>query len=209
MANAAVKQMQQALKVYAQSTGYSAADPGATDGVVGVRTINAVIAMVPLLPSMPDEIKALAPLGPLIMTSADARSRATTFITTHASKIHAGIVGLAAYQVAVGGKPTNVSTETPPRGLPVGPTAQTPPVATTGTAIYFYDRGRNAYRVAVPRAGGYVEMAPSPTRPLGNEVTRTQFLTAVGQWYATWWGLGLLAAGGLAATTAVVVVVRR
>lgn len=215
MANAAVKQMQQALKVYAQGTGYSAADPGAVDGVVGTRTINAVIAMVPLLPSMPDEVKALAPLGPLIMTSADARSRATTFITRHASKIHAGIVGLAAYQVAVGGQSTNTGSGTPPRWLPVGPTAQTPPVAPSSSAIFFYDRRRNVYRVAARiglsglGAASYVEVAPSPTRPAGTEVTRTEFMTLTGRWYATWWGVGLMVAGGAAAVGGAYAVTRR
>lgn len=207
----AVKQMQQALKVYAQGTGYTAADPGAVDGVVGNQTINAVIAMVPLLPGLPDEIKALAPLGPLIMTNADARNRAKSFITAQASKIHSAIIGLGAYQIAVGKTPTSQTPPSPPRWLPVGPTSggsDAPPVG-AGTAIYFYDRGRNMYRVAVPGAGGYVEVAPSATRPLGNEVTKTQFLTAIGQWYATWWGIGLIAASGTAATLTVVAVARR
>lgn len=105
MANTAVKQMQQALKVYAQGTGLVAADPGVADGVVGTKTITAVLTMIPLLPGMPSELKVLVPLGPLVLTNADARSRAVKFITSNAGKIHAGIVGLAAYQIAVGQTP--------------------------------------------------------------------------------------------------------
>jgi hypothetical protein len=121
--NAKVKKLQQALATYATVTGYAAANPGAADGFVGVRTINAVIAMIPLLPKMPSEIKALATIGPLIMIDNDARAKAAKFITDNADKITSGVIGLAAYQAGTGKLPTQTPTPTPTQ-LPVGPTAQ-------------------------------------------------------------------------------------
>ena len=44
----------------------------------------------------------------------------------------------------------------------------------------------------------YVEVAPSLTRPnFGTQVTRTDFLKAIGHWWATPAGIGGLVAGGL------------
>lgn len=211
--NPKVKQLQQALTTYARVTGFSAANPGAIDGVVGIQTISAVIAMIPLIPKLPDTVKAIAPLGPLILINSDARARATKFITDNADKITNGIIGLAAYQAGTGRLP-----------VPVGPGNVGPGGGGTimpSTTIFFLDRKRRVYRIAVPSATGlfgvhggnlgasYTEVAPSSTRPNGTEVTKTDFLTATGQWYATWWGIGILALGGAAAVTGTALVVRK
>lgn len=125
--SAAVKSMQQVLATYAQGTGFSAANPGKIDGIVGQQTVSAVIAMVPLLPGLPSEVKTLAALGPIVFTSTSALNSAKAFITKNASKIRDGIIGLAAYQTIMGktpGVPIQPLTVTalPPGGY-IGPSA--------------------------------------------------------------------------------------
>lgn len=208
--NSNVKKMQQALATYAKVTGYAAANPGPVDGIVGTQTVNAVIAMIPMIPKLPSEIKTLATIAPIILVDADAMKRAKSFITSKAPEITKGIVGLAAYQAGTGTLPTPVN---PPTQLPVGPTA--PGAATGGSnAIFFYDTRRGAYRVAVPAGlmglgAAYREVAPTTVRPAGREVSRNDFYVATGQWYATWWGIGLLVAGGTAAVGGTALVIRR
>ena len=103
--SASVKSMQQALSTYAQGTGFTAANPGKVDGIVGAQTVNAVIAVLPLLPGMPSEIKTLAVLGPIIFSDPSALTKAKGFITQYSGKIRDGVIGLAAYQVITGNTP--------------------------------------------------------------------------------------------------------
>jgi len=103
--SASVKSMQQALSTYAQGTGFTAANPGKVDGIVGAQTVNAVIAVLPLLPGMPSEIKTLAVLGPIIFSDPSALAKAKGFVTQHSGKIRDGVIGLAAYQVITGNAP--------------------------------------------------------------------------------------------------------
>lgn len=103
--SASVKSMQQALSTYAQGTGFTAANPGKIDGIVGAQTVNAVIAVMPLLPGMPSELKTLAVLGPIVFSDPSMLAKAKGFVTQHAAKIRDGVIGLAAYQLITGKGP--------------------------------------------------------------------------------------------------------
>jgi hypothetical protein len=209
-ANPQVKQLQQALTQYAKITGFAAANPGPADGFVGTQTLNAVIAMIPLLPKIPSEVKTLATLGPLLLINADAKAQAVKYVTQYAGMITNAIIGLATYQAGTGKLPTTQPPGTPatPTQLTVSTVLPTKLPGGAGQTIFFLDRGRGLYRVAV-RVGfaglgaAYTEVAPSATRPAsGTEVTKSDFYKATGRWYATWWGISAIVGGGAAALSA-------
>lgn len=106
--DANVKALQQALTKYAQGTGFTAANPGAVDGIVGLKTVTAVMAMVPLLPAVPSEIRQLAMLGPIVLSSPAALESAKSFVKKNANTLYKSVIGLAAYQVATGNVPKPV-----------------------------------------------------------------------------------------------------
>lgn len=208
--SSAVKNMQQALHAYATTVGFAPAEPGAIDGIVGDRTVNAVVAMVPLLPVIPAEIKSIAQLGPIALASPQVMAKAKTYIASNASKIRDGIIGLAAYQVATGKTPKPSLNINP---LVVGVVVN--PGSVSSSAIWFYDSWKRQYRVALPAGlqglgAAYVEVMPSATQPAGGtQVSRTTFLTQIGKWYATFWGIGAIATTVVAGGGVIVWAVKR
>lgn len=197
-ANAKVAELQRVLATYARVTGFAAANPGPADGIVGTRTIMAVVAVAPNIPGLPSEIRALIPLATVILATTEGQAKAKDIITRNASNITKAMLAVAALQIANGQSPTG-----PKPGaivpFPIGPTANGGGQIT----IWFYDPRRQVYRRAVPRglqglgAAAYIEIAPSPTPPnSGTQVDKNTFLTQTGQWYATTWGIATIVGAG-------------
>lgn len=213
-----VAELQRVLKAYVAATGYAAADPGAVDGLVGPKTAMAVALVVPRIPDLPTAIKNMAPvmIG-LVVAGGDKAAFVYKLIRENASTIAAGIIAMEAYRA---GTAASSGGTTPAQGTPAPRTAPrtrfnealtavlvsatgSPAVPAMPTTAIWWAAG-NQYRVAVPQGtalggySGYVEVAPSLTRPnFGTQVTRTDFLKAIGHWWATPAGIGGLVAGGL------------
>lgn len=237
-ADSSVAELQRTLKAYAQLSGYTPADPGPVDGIVGMKTALAVLMVVPRIPKVPDEIKAIAALGPLALSNDDMRDSVFKAITRYAGYISAAIIAAQAYQaVNNAGGPTTPPTPTGTGGKKPGQYAniqmqmvnavtgwqtQTTPsggaVPTNPTsAIFFWDFWTQSYRVAVPRgpglgAGGYqnyVEVSSAKSRPaMGTEVNRNTFMSATGKWWGTTGGIIGIAVGVVGAGAGAVVGVR-
>lgn len=227
-----VAELQRVLKAYVAATGYAAADPGAVDGLVGPKTAMAVALVVPRIPDLPTAIKNMAPVMiMLIAAGGDKAASVYKLIRENASTIAGGIIAMEAYRAGAAaaasssGAPAPTSmTATgtlPPRSRfdaaltsALVSAAGSPAVpAMPATTIWWYDGAR--YRVAVPQGtslggySGYVEVAPSATRPnFGTQVTRTDFLKAIGHWWATPIGIGGLVVGGLVVAGGIAVGIR-
>lgn len=220
-----VAELQRVLKAYAAATGYTAADPGPVDGLVGIKTATAVALLIPRIPDLPQAVQALAPVAIMfIAAGGDKAASVYKMIRENASTIAAGIIAMEAYRA---GTAASSGGTTPAQGTPAPRTrfnealtavlvsaAGSPAVpAMPTTAIWWY--AGDQYRIAVPRSAtlggytGYVEVAPSLTRPnFGTQVSRTDFFKAIGHWWATPIGIGGLVAGGLVVVGGVVLGVR-
>jgi hypothetical protein len=208
-----VAELQRVLKAYAAATGYTAADPGTVDGLVGIKTATAVAMMIPRIPDLPQTVRAMGPVMLMLLATDDGRTNVYKMIRENASTIAAGIIAMEAYRA---GTAASSGGTTPAQGTPAPRTrfnealtavlvsaAGSPAVPAMPTTAIWWAAG-NQYRVAVPQGtalggySGYVEVAPSLTRPnFGTQVTRTDFLKAIGHWWATPAGIGGLVAGGL------------
>lgn len=207
-----VAELQRVLKAYVAATGYTAADPGTVDGLVGIKTATAVAMMIPRIPDLPQTVRAMGPVMLMLMATEEGRANVYKMIRENASMIAGGIIAMEAYRAGTAA----TSSGTPAQGTPAPRTrfgealtavlvsaAGSPAVpAMPTTTIWWAANGQ--YRVAVPQGtslGGYsnyVEVAPSLTRPnFGTQVTRADFLKAIGHWWATPVGIGGLVAGGL------------
>lgn len=216
--DSSVAELQRVLTTYAQITGFTPANPGPVDGIVGIKTTLAVVAMLPRVPGLPSEVTAMAPVIALLLATTDGQKQAFGLIQRNASTISRAIIALEAYRIGTasgtpGTTPTTTSIKT---GRPGGfitnavfTAAPTPDGAGVPTnpsmAIWFYDSFQHKYRVAVPRVSlgssyvDYVEVAPAASRPtFGTEVTRLTFMSAVGKWWASPIGIAAIA-GGVAA----------
>ena len=215
--DSSVAELQRVLKVYVQLTGYAPADPGTVDGLVGLRTVTAVIAMIPRVPGLPAELRAIAPVLTLMLATDDGKKQAFDLVKKNAGTISKAIIGLQIYQVgSQGGSPGTTPTTTsikngmqhagallaisgmqPPASSTSGGTVPTNPT----TTIWFYDMWTRTFRVAVPRGtlGGftdYVEVAPAASRPnFGTEVSRGAFMSATGRWWGSPLGMAAIAVG--------------
>lgn len=209
-----VAELQRVLKAYVAATGYTAADPGAVDGLVGIKTATAVALMIPRIPDLPTVVQAMGPVMLMLLATDDGRTNVYKMIRENASTIAAGIIAMEAYRAgtaasSASGAPTTAGATSPRVRFDAALTsalvsaAGSPAVpAMPATAIWWYDGTQ--YRVAVPQGtalggySGYTEVAPSLTRPnFGAQVTRTDFLKAIGHWWATPAGISGLIAGGL------------
>lgn len=221
-----VAELQRVLKAYVAATGYAAADPGAVDGLVGPKTATAVALVVPRIPDLPTAIKNMAPVMiMLIAAGGDKAASVYKLIRENASTIAGGIIAMEAYRAGTAATSGGAAPAVP--GTPAPRTrfgdaltavlvsaAGSPAVpAMPTTTIWWAANGQ--YRVAVPQGtslGGYsnyVEVAPSLTRPnFGTQVSRTDFLKAIGHWWATPIGIGGLVAGGLVVVGGAVLGVR-
>lgn len=227
-----VTELQRVLTAYAQVTGYTPANPGPIDGIVGLRTAMAVIAMLPRVPGIPSEVTSLAPVLSLMLATEDGKAQVFGLIRRNATSISRAVIATEAYRVATGG---NVQ-QPPPPPVPGGGKASwalvsaaaaiapnsvwAPPSAAGGTtapdaAIWFWDGlhpfkpERSMYRIAVPRGtlsgsySNYVEIAPSMSKPnSGTEVSRGAFYSAIGQWWKTPLGMAAVGVGAVGATFA-------
>lgn len=212
-----VAELQRVLKTYVQITGYQPADPGAVDGIIGVKTTMAVIAMLPRVPGLPAEVRALAPVLTLMLATAEGKQQAFDLIRKNAGSISKAVIALEAYRIgtATGTPGTTPSTTAIKTGalnyaaslvwMGAAPTPGGAVPAMPAASIWFYDSWKRTYRVAVPQGtlagfADYVEVAPAASRPnFGTEVGRGAFMSAVGQWWATPLGmaaLGVLTLGG-------------
>lgn len=220
-----VAELQRVLKTYAQITGYTPADPGVVDGVIGIKTTMAVIAIVPRVPGLPSEVTAMVPVMALMLAAEDTRTQVFNLIKRNASLITKAIIALEAYRVGTGtgtAPPATTPTSTSikagtlwqPGANPYAATTMTataPMVYTSGgaipgdptRAIWFRDAFTRRYRVAVPKQGlhgfaDYVEVAPSASPPAsGTQVSRTAFMSAIGKWWGTLPGMIALGAVGV------------
>lgn len=218
-----VAELQKVLKTYADKTGFKAADPGPSTGIVNLATALAVIAIIPKVPGLPDEVKALATIGTVLLASNVGQQQVFDQIKNNAGYISKAIIGLAVYQIASGNVPPQVPVV--PKSVKAktiwgtsdnlvvktGALAPAPPpiVATAGglipgdptKTIWFFDSFKSLYRVAVPGAhatptSGFTEVSSSASQPAhGMSVTRTQFMTAIGQWWGTTTGMAAIAGG--------------
>jgi hypothetical protein len=221
--DSSVEELQKVLTTYAQTTGYTAANPGPIDGKVGLKTAGAVVAMLPRTPGIPSEVSTLAPViwafAQYDQTQAD---KLFALIRKHASSIAKAVIAIGIHNVATGGgvpqPPTPgggkaswalVSDYAQTPGAVWAPPSMTTPDGGGGplapTKIWFYDGWKRVYRVAVPQgtlAGeykDYVEIAPSESRPAsGTEVSRSTFMSATGRWWMTTLGMVAMGAGALA-----------
>lgn len=222
-----VAELQRVLKTYVQITGYTPADPGTVDGIVGIKTVMAVVAMLPRVPGLPSEIRALAPVISLMLVTDDGRAQAFNLVKSNAGTISKAIIALEAYRIGTasgspGATPTSTSIKAGTLQMHAAAAAvaagMLPPVTATGggaiptspeLSIWFYDVWKRSYRVAVPRgtlAGftNYVEVAPAVSQPnFGTQVSRGAFMSAIGQWWGSPLGMAAIAAalagGGYAA----------
>lgn len=213
--DSSVEELQKVLTVYATTTGYTPANPGKIDGIVGLKTAGAVVAMLPRTPGVPSEVSTVAPvLWAFAQTDTATADRLFALVRRNAGALAKAIVALGVHAVVTG----NVQPTTPSGGKAswavASDAAAMPGVAVWAAAaggglatpakIWFYDRWKRTHRVAVPAgtlAGeyrNYVEIAPSEGRPAsGTEVSRNTFYSAIGQWWMTTTGLIALSAGAL------------
>jgi hypothetical protein len=225
-----VAELQRVLKAYVAATGYTAADPGTVDGLVGIKTATAVAMMIPRIPDLPQTVRAMGPVILMLLATDDGRANVYKMIRENASAIAGGIIAMEAYRASAATNSTSApaattTTVTMAPGTPrtrfnealasvLVAAAGSPAVpAMPTTTIWWAANGQ--YRVAVPQGtslGGYsnyVEVAPSLTRPnFGTQVTRAEFLKAIGHWWATPVGIGGLAVGGLVVVGGLVLGIR-
>lgn len=220
-----VAELQRVLKAYVAATGYTAADPGTVDGLVGIKTATAVAMMIPRIPDLPQTVRAMGPVMLMLLATDDGRANVYKMIRENASTIAGGIIAMEAYRAGTAATSGGAAPAVP--GTPAPRTrfgdaltavlvsaAGSPAVpAMPTTTIWWAANGQ--YRVAVPQGtslGGYsnyVEVAPSLTRPnFGTQVSRTDFLKAIGHWWATPVGIGGLIVGGLVVVGGLAVGVR-
>lgn len=209
--------LQKALTTFAQSTGFTLANPGRIDGIIDLKTVGAVVAVIPKVPGLPSEIRDVLPFLYLAAQyDTGTADRLITLVHRYAAAIAKAVIAVGVHTVVTGGAPQPpapgggkaswalVSDAASTGGFHV----YTPPGATGGgpltSTIWFYDRWKRTYRVAVPRgtlAGeykNYVEIAPSVARPAGGtEVSRSAFFSAVGQWWMTTPGMIAMGAGAI------------
>jgi hypothetical protein len=200
--NPNVAELQRVLAAYANATGYTPANPGPADGIVGTRTIMAVVSVAPRIPGLPSDIRALIPLAGILLATSEGQAKAKDLITKNASSITKALLAVAALSIASGGTP-GASTPTSPGSVipfPIGPTKL--PGGGGAGAIWYYDSKHGIYHVAIPRGlqglgtAPYVEVASSMTPPAGTQVDKSTFLTQTGQWYKTTWGIATLVGAG-------------
>lgn len=237
VADAGVAELQQALKLYAQTTGYAPADPGEVDGIVGVKTATATLNVIPRLPGLPAEVAAIAKLGAAALP-AFGLEYVAKIITAYAGYISKAILALNVYDVidaaedgsgsGGGGGHRRPASVLAPWASAAGGAIYAPSVIRTPSgdlipgdptkAIWFRDWWTGMYRVAAPRPAGlgansyrnYVETVPSMSRPAtGAEVSRSTFMMAVGKWYKTTPALIAIAAGVTGAGVGTYLLVRR
>jgi hypothetical protein len=109
VSSSAVRELQGVLTAFAKATNNPALNPGSIDGIVGDRTINAVIVVAPMVPSIPSEMKAVIALLPIGLAFPEGRKKAVTVITANASHIAKAVAATAIYRAI---KPIAATTPT-------------------------------------------------------------------------------------------------
>ena len=100
MSSPAVFELQKVLAAYSKATNNPALSPGPIDGVVGDKTISAVITVTPMIPS---ELRAAIALLPVGLAFPDGRKKAVSIITNNAGYISKAIAATAIYRTIQGG----------------------------------------------------------------------------------------------------------
>lgn len=234
--DSSVAELQRVLTAYAKITGFTAADPGTADGIIGMKTVLAVVSILPRVPGLPREVTMMAPMIGLMLATEDGKTAAFKLIKSNAGLISKAIIAMEVYRTGSGSAPSPAPTATTPTvtsvkagtiwaqggridpsmlapvRVPGGSIVNTPGGPIPGDpnlTIWFHDRIRKVWRIAVPKPGlhgfnDYVEVAPAASAPaFGTEVNRMTFMSAVGKWYWTPGGMAAVAGGvlGLGALT--------
>jgi lysozyme family protein len=111
--SAAVENLQRALTALAQAAGWPAANPGGVDGIVGPRTISAIIAVVANIPEIPSSVKyLLAPALAIALTNDRAQAEAKTLIEQYAAELTAATTAAIA-RYAGSSQPSSQPTSSP------------------------------------------------------------------------------------------------
>lgn len=205
-----VKQLQLTLKNFAAAARFPQADPGTADGVVGPKTVAALASVINTIPGLGSTVRKGVNAAILAYNAsvafgkfAEARTAFQGYITAYAAQIAALV---AAWALKFTGSGPAPGTPAPGGGMF--------PAGTITTANH-----RGGWRIAIPRGGlagsglggnvplgasAYVEVADNATAapPTATTVTEPVYNQKVGAaWYKKWWGIGLLAAGGVATAT--------
>lgn len=117
--NAAVQSLQQSLKSLAQVTGRPAIDPGTVDGIVGVRTMSAIVAGFNIIAEkLPNEAKYALQVGLIV---GGQTTQAMELVTRYASQLDMAVKAAILKYATSGG----ASQPQPP--VPASPSAPVPP----------------------------------------------------------------------------------
>lgn len=115
--SAAVENLQRALTALAQAAGWPAANPQGVDGIVGPRTISAIVAVVANIPEIPSSVKyLLAPALAIALTNDRAQAEATRLVEQYAAEL-TGAVTAAIARYAGSSQPANQPATSPTGGL--------------------------------------------------------------------------------------------
>lgn len=124
--NAAVQGLQQSLKSLAQVTGRTAIDPGAVDGIVGVRTMSAIVAAFNILAEkLPNEAKYALQVGLIV---GGQTNQAKELVTRYASQLDMATKA-AILKYATGGGSSVPTPTAPATPAPVPPPSPMPSAA--------------------------------------------------------------------------------
>lgn len=114
--SAAVENLQRALTALAQAAGWPAANPGPVDGIVGPRTLSALIAVVTNINEIPSQVKyLLAPALAIALTNDRAQAEAKRLVEQYAAELTAAVTAAIA-RYAGSSQPANQ-----PAASPTGP----------------------------------------------------------------------------------------
>lgn len=146
--SAAVENLQRALTALAQAAGWPAANPQGVDGIVGPRTISAIIAVVANISEIPSSVRyLLAPALAIALTNDRAQAEATRLIEQYAAELTVAVTAAIA-RYAGSSQPANQPSASPTGGtktkaayaaLPgLFTTSQLAPASSAGSGVPSY-----------------------------------------------------------------------
>jgi len=129
--SAAIENLQNALTALAQVANWPSVNPGPVDGLVGTKTLSAVIGVISSIKEIPSSVRTvLGPILALAMTNDRAKAAAIKAVSEYAAQLTVGVTAAIA-RYAGSSQP--------------GSNPQTPPADTTGTPApgggYFITKG--------------------------------------------------------------------
>jgi hypothetical protein len=182
-----VKALQSALKDFSVQKSYPAADPGAIDGIVGVKTLSALASILSYIPKIPAAVKSALQIGIIAgMVQPSLLGPAKIAVETAAAEI---AIAVRAFSVVGGAGGSGSITVKYPAGT-----------------IYAWSPSRMSYRIAIPPGTSlgatttpwYMEVINAAAPPPGGvQVTESELETKTGQGsiFKKWWFWA--AAGGV------------